>query len=819
MSEASRRMPLQLVAGLLSVAAVLYVLEMPLGGVFRVGPLLDPVNGLYRTARLADARPPANAFLKGLDGSVEVAWDDRGVPHIFADNDLDAVRATGYVVARDRLFQMDFLRRFTSGRLSEVFGPGALGTDRRMRNTGIGPAVRMNVEAARAQGRPTYDLFAAFAEGVNAYVSGLDDRDLPLEFRLFDYRPEMFSIMDPGLIGWNLIYDLSWRRSPRLDLALVDSLIGRDAADILYPRNNPLSVPIVPPEEAHWIGRRNPARPGAVALDEALQQDERARFADMAAGLVSGKGSNNWAVGPSRSTTGAPILSGDMHLSLWLPSIWYELHVVTPSMDSYGVTVPGVPLPIEAFTPTVGWAFTNTGSDQIDHLVLEMDSDRKRYRYDGQWRDIRYEVDSLRVRGGAVVMDTVRWTHWGPVTHRQYRDLAIRWVGHDTVRTFDALYAMNRSRTVEEFQEATRLWDAPVQNILVADAGGTIAIRSTGRQPVRADGGGAGYRDGASSGSEWTGRVPFDELPHVMNPARGYLSSTNQQPTDASYPWYMGWDWESTYRSIRINALLSGRERHDPRAIASYQSDVHAIQRDWFVPLLEGVQGLSARADSLRRMLLAWPGETDIDRPEPLVLDIFLGILAGIVWDEPEFDRLRRPADGSLYQLLTGRTEGPWMDRTRTPQVEKASDVLAEAMELTADSLFSTHGSDPAGWAWGLHHRMLLRHVTQAPSLSALWRGPFPYPGLGSTLSPGAGRTVTFSASWRVVLDFSGPRTTGRGILSGGPSGNPFSRHYDSYVDDYLGFRLNDLPTPATPDLLPLRMTLTPAPSAEDVRP
>jgi penicillin amidase len=800
---------------MLAIVATPYLLGLSAGGMFRIGPMLDPVDGLYRTARLADADPPSLAAVAGLGGPVEVAWDGRGVPHIFAENDLDAIRATGYVTAHDRLFQMDFLRRFTSGRLAEVFGPSALSTDRSMRRTGIEAAVRMNVEAARDEDRPTYELFAAFADGVNAYLSGVEERDLPFEFRLFGYRPEPFTALDPGLIGWNLLYDLTFRGTPTVDDAAVDSLLGPGVGDLLFPRDNPLSRPIVPAEEAHWRTGVDRSGAGGFAARIPWTGDERwtESFADLAAGLVEGKGSNNWAVGPRRSATGAPILAGDMHLALWLPSIWYELHVVTPTMDSYGVTVPGVPLPIEAFNRSVGWAFTNTGADQVDHLLLVEDSTGRRYRYDDGWRDFRFEVDTLLVRGGDSVVDTVRWTHWGPVVHRQGREIAIRWVAHDTLRTFDALLAMNRARGYDEFEQAIRFWDAPMQNILVADTAGTIAIRSTGHLPIRRDGGGAGYRDGSSPGSEWVGRVPFDDLPHVVDPSRGYLTSTNQQPTDGSYPWYMGRDWRSTYRSIRIDTLLSGRDRHDPGQIASFQADVHAVQRDWFVPLLGAAGAVSARAGRLRAMLEAWSGETGVERPEPLVMDVFLGVLDDLVWDEPGFARIRRPTGVVLYRLLTGALEGPWLDRVGTERVETGRDVLAEALELAADSIEAAYGPDPDGWAWGRHHRLILRHVSQTPALRALWRGPVPFPGFESTLSPGAGRTVTHGASWRVVVDFSGERPAGRGIYAGGPSGNPFSRRYDAYVDDFVGFRLNELQTPESPDMLPVRTRLLPDPT------
>jgi penicillin amidase len=531
----------------------------------------------------------------------------------------------------------------------------------------------------------------------------------------------------------------------------------------------------------------------------ALQQRVAGTVAE---GFIPGKGSNNWAVGGARSTTGAPILAGDMHLSLSLPSIWYEAHLATPTMNTYGVMAPGTPLPIEAFNDYVGWAFTNTGADVIDHYALELDETGTRYRFEGGWRDLQTVLDTIYVKGGAPVIDTLSYAHWGPVVFGEAGAVATRWVAHEESRTLAAIWGMNHARTLDDFQAALRHWDAPAQNIIYADVAGNIAIRSTGYLPLRNAGHGEGLLDGTGNAFAWTGRVPFDELPHSINPAQGFLTSTNQEPADSTYPHYLGYDWGSAYRSLRIDTLLRGKPKHGVDDFKRYQADVHAVQRDLFVPLLDTLAGLSARADTLRRLLAAWPGETTVDRPEPLVLFELLRALRVLTWDEPVFDGARRPSETVLYSLLRDDPEAVWLDVQTTDAREDASGLLRLALEATADTLATRYGWGTASWRWGDHHQIVFRHLTQTAALRALWRGPFAYPGFAETLSPAGGRPTTHSASWRVIVDFSQTPPVGYGVYAGGQSGNPFSAFYDAQVPAYVQFTHYDLLKPAAPEAL-----------------
>lgn len=795
--------------------ASLYVLSAGIGPVPAVGTLLDPADGVYRTARHTAAPAPAEPLsIAPLSDTVNVLRDTRGVPHIFAKRDRDAIIALGYVTAQDRLFQMDFIPRAASGRLAEAFGPAAVSRDRFLRQTGMDWGARKNLERIRQERGLEWDILQWYTAGVNAYLDQLSPAELPFEFRLLGYTPDRYTPLQVLRVQQYMTYDLTYGTDDPRYTMLKERLTAEDF-ERLYPRHASRYVPIIPPAQQLTATAERPARDPVTPAMQAAFSVLTAHHAQREAlrgtaleGYRPGKGSNNWAVAGARSSTGAPILAGDMHLGLNLPAIWYEAHLVTPTMNSYGVTIPGAPMLVEAYNEHVGWAFTNTGADQVDHLALEVDTARTRYRYDGDWRPLERVPDTIRVKGAAPVIDTLYYAHHGPVrfdrTANDGGAVALRWVAHRSNRNMAALWHMNRATTLSEFEDGLRLWDAPMQNILYAGTDGHIAIRSTGLLPIRRAGTGQGLLDGSTDRFEWVGRVPFDSLPHARDPDQGFLASSNQQPTGPGYPYYLKRDWGDAYRSLRIDTLLRRQATHSVDDLKRYQSDVQAMQRELFAPLLEPLPDLSPRADSLRRMLMRWDGATTVDRPEPLVLDVFLERLRQLAWDEDVFSGVPDPEDTPLLALLHDAPNSPWLDIQGTAARESADALLGRALEATADSLAARHGWNAAAWRWGDHHRVLFRHLTQSRALDALWRGPFEYPGFEATVSPARGRTATHSASWRMVVDFSASPPVGYGVYPGGQSGNPFHpRHYDGHLDTYLNFEHYRLRKPSHPGALP----------------
>jgi penicillin amidase len=786
---------------LLCIAVIAGLASRP-AGIPPLGTLLDPAEGVWRTARLAIPEGVDERSIVALDDSVLVVRDERGVPHIFARTDRDAIVALGYVVAQDRLFQLDFIPRAASGRLSEVFGPGAVPTDRFLRSIGMDWGARRNAARIREEDGVEAEIIAAFGSGVNAYLDGMREEDLPFEFRLLGYQPERYTVLHATRLLQYMNYDLAFRRDA-LDYARLRQRLGEAAYRTLYPQHPAFAVPVIPSTgdtttAADLMGTPD-LRDGEYRTANVNRDLFRTPLLAVAQGFRDGMGSNNWAVHGTRATKGAPILAGDMHLAVSLPAIWYEAHLVTPSMNAYGVTIPGAPVLVEAFNDHLGWTFTNTGGDVLDHYSLTPNPDSTAYRYEGTWRRFDVVVDTIQVRGARPMVDTLRYSHWGPVVPTDTGLVALQWTAHAPSRTLRALWDMGRASSYDAFEDALRRWDTPMQNILYAGSDSTIAIRSTGYMPLRVGGSGEGLLDGSSGTGVWSGRVPFEELPHAVNPEQGFLTSTNQVPTGPDYPHYFGHDWRSVFRSMRIDSLLRGRERHSLADVKRYQSDVVAMQHALILPLLDTLSSLSLRPDSLRRLLTRWDGRTTVDRPEPLILDIFLDRLADLTWDESAFEGLKQPAKSILFHLLYTAPASRWMDITTTPEREGASELLQQALTQTADSLETRYGWAPSAWRWGNHHTIVFRHLTRARALEPLWRGPVEYPGFAATLAPAAGRQTTHSASWRMVVDFSVSPPRGYGIYPGGQSGNPFSPYYDLHLPAYVGFELYDLHRPRRP--------------------
>jgi penicillin amidase len=807
---------LLVLAGLAVVTGgLLYGLQVRIQGLPAVSTLLDPVDGLYRTAR--QAPPPSDSsrlVLPGLDHPVRVVRDERHVPHIYAESDRDAVIALGYVAAKDRLFQLDFLPRVASGRLSAAFGAQSLRADRFLRRTGMEWGAQRNLERIREEGGIELKALRWYGTGVNAYLDRIGPAGLPLVFRLLGYAPDRYTPIQGLRLLQYMSYDLTYDSDDPSYTSLRRRL-GPEAFDQLYPEHpSGLFVPMVPPENqlGAEAARRKGKRPAARADVEATaalqtRQNGRSAVRRLVGGPSTGiAGSNNWAVQDRRSATGAPLLAGDMHLSVTLPSIWYEVHLVTPTTNVYGLTIPGSPVLIQAFNRHVGWTMTNTGADQIDHYALTVDSTRSRYRYEGEWRKLRRQVDTIRVKGQPPVVDTMYFSHHGPVRFPDTGTgpaVAERWVAHRPSRTLQALWKMNRADSVGAVTEALRMWDTPMQNLLYAGRGGDMVLRSAGHLPVRRAGEGRGLLPGSTDTHEWAGRVPFDSLPAARNPAQDFLASANQKPTGPTYPYYLGYDWPDGYRSMRIDSLLRGRAQHSVADFKRYQTDVKVPSRSVFVPLLDPLKGLSARADTLRKMLVQWGGEAAVDRSEPLVFHEFLTSLRRQAWDEHVFAVGPDPEDAVLVNLLRTNPGAQWLDVQDTEPVEDGDALLRYALEATADTMESRYGWTPDQWRWGDHHRVQFRHMSGSARLRPLWRGPYDFPGFASTVLQAPGNPVTHTASQRVIVDFSTNPPSGYGVVPGGQRGNSLDpAFYDTQIPAYLEGRYFELPLYDTPPAL-----------------
>ncbi len=778
------------IVALVLLIALGYAGARPVGPAPALGPLLDPARGIWAMEREQVARGTDRLALPGLDSSVTVRYDLRGVPHITAATELDAYRALGYVVTRDRLFQLELQTRAASGTLTELAGARAVDVDRRTRALGMPRAAQAKL-AALDSTDPGYRAMRAYAEGVNAWIDELPARHLPIEYRLLGRRPVRWEMINSVHLLNQMARTLSYGEDELRHLG-VAARVGVAAADALFPYNSPIQEPIEPngQREPRFTLRRLP--PPGVPTDAANGPARSSASAALDLPITRTSdaiGSNNWAVAPARSASGHALLAGDPHLDLTLPSIWYEARLEVPGrLDVYGVTIPGAPTIIIGFNRDVAWSFTNTQADVVDFYAETVDDQRSptRYRLDGAWQPLELRVEQYRDPNGDIIaVDTIRYSHRGPLQRGPRGWLSMRWTLFEPSNELGTFVAATRARTVAEWMEAMAPYIVPAQNMIIADRAGTIAIRATGAYPIRpGDGRGDVIRDGSTRASDWTGMWPLASYPQSVNPAQGYLASANQQPIDPLLnPAYLGADWYPPWRAIRINQLLRADAMVTTDAMRRYQTDPGSVRADVFVPyFIAAARGASA-SDSLARAaghLAEWDRRYTPDNERAVLFEYAMDALALETWDELRvasasgFGPARRPSEAVLVEALADSASAWWDDQATPEQNERRDDILRRSLASGFARAVRTHG-DPAdgGWRWSQIQRVNVRHLLGLPAFAA---PSVPALGGPSTLSPSSGNG-TFGASWRMVVEL-GPEIRAWGAYPGGQSGNPASARY-----------------------------------------
>jgi penicillin G amidase len=827
----------RLVIAIPLLAATVFLGARRLGPAPALGDFLEPAHGVWALARSASPPSEARGHVERLNADVSVLYDERAVPHVFATTEDDAYRALGYVTARDRLFQLYLQTMAASGRLTEIAGAGALELDREMRGLGL-PRSAERLAAAASDTSAALRRMRAYADGINAWVRALPAAEVPLEFRLLGVRPAEWTIADSyhlfNRMGWTLAY-----LALEDDRAAAASRVGMRAAEALFPDDTPIQEPIQPNgQRAPRFDLRTLPPPGPpdsasgrlLAAADAFfpaRSHQRER-ADEPRSMAS----NNWAVSPRRSASGHALLAGDPHLDLTLPSIWYEAHLVVPgALDVYGVTIPGSGAIVIGFNRDVAWTFTNTGADVLDLYEEQVDDDAHptRYRLDGSWKPLERRIERyLGPGGGAIATDTLYFNHRGPMRRVGGRWLSMRWTVLEGGSELSAFHFAAHARSAAELEDAfAQHYRAPAQNMLAADRGGHIAIRSNGRFPIRpGDGSGAVVRDGTTSASDWIGWSSREALPQAVDPAQGFLASANQQPIDprATRQWWGG--SYDPWRAMRINTLLRADSAVTPDAMRRYQTDPGSARADLFVPhFLAAARRVLARDGSgathatlaeAAALLGEWDRRYTKENRRAVLFETAMQELVTRTWDElappASTRRVITPSTAVLAELMMD-SASTWWDNRLTPAVERRDDIVAGSLIAALETARRRHG-DPGGdgWRWERVRHANVNHLLRIPALSAL---DLPVQGGPGTLSPSSG-SGTHSASWRMVVEL-GPELRAWATYPGGQSGNPFSRRYRDRLKGWEHGELEQVNLPTSPAQLAERqrsatLLLQPAP-------
>ncbi len=724
--------------------------------------------------------PQATGTLRvpGLQAPVEVIRDRWGVPHLFAQNAHDLLMAQGYVHAQDRLWQMEYNRRAASGRLSEIFGEATVDTDRFLRTIGLRRAAQE--ELARLDA-PSVDLLNAYAAGVNAFMTQRAGR-LPVEFALLQFQPEPWTPVDTLAFGKLIAWMLGGDWATELLRAHLIARFGPDGMRALMPPYAP-DAPIIAPE--------------AAAAYRSLNSAAVLRLLDLASRIApsgtAGLGSNNWVVAGSHTATGAPLLANDPHLEIAMPSIWYEMHLVGGGFNVTGATFAGVPGVIVGHNESIAWGVTNA-SPHVQDLYIEQfnPDDPSRYLFKGRWESVRVVREEIRVKGRArPEVETVRITRHGPLLNGVVKGLgvflALRWTALEPGQIVASVLRLDRAQTWEEFRDALRLWTVPAQNFVYADRTGTIGYQLPGRIPIRAKGNGLVPVPGWTGEYEWVGEIPFDRLPSVRNPDRGFLVTANNRITPDGYPFFISADWDPGFRASRIEAVLRDTPWITPDTMAALQMDVTSLPGQVTVRALQDVRVTTEPAAALLKALQAWDGVLRPDSRAAAIYEAFrLAVLPLLFKDVlgPElFQQYRGRSDVwqvALLHLLQDPASPWWGFQGRDA-------VIAAALERAHEMLEKRLGPDAARWAWGgLHRTRFVHPLGHAPALGWIFNAQAPpLGGDAFTVNTAGFDPDTFEqimvASYRQIIDLA-DWDRAVAIHTTGQSGLPFHPHYRDFV-------------------------------------
>ncbi|SDY39566.1 penicillin acylase family protein [Hymenobacter psychrophilus] len=788
---------------LLSAVVLAWVLNTQQGQVPPLGRLLSPYSGFWQNGETAADFPARQTLrLPGLHQTVRVRFDDRRVPHIFAENDHDLYYAQGYLTARDRLWQMEFMTRVAAGRISEVVGERALEYDRFQRRMGL-PFGAENSLREMLKNDTTRLVLESYSAGVNAYISQLSPKEYPFEYKLLDYAPEPWQPLKCALLLKLMAWDLSGR-SDDLRLSNVLSKYGPDVTRDLFP-DFPFRADPVVPEGTPLDFKPLAVPPVPAPFAAAVSGLEPSREPD------AELGSNNFALAGSRTASGRPLLANDPHLQLNLPSIWYQVQLHGPGQNVYGVTIPGAPAVIIGFNTDVAWGVTNVGGDVLDWYQLKFkDARRREYWHDGRWKPVRRVVERIAVRGRPDQLDTVLYTHHGPVVYDHDEKTfnaqtpvrhALRWTAHEAAGANEVLafVKLNHARNYQDYDRALRTYASPAQNFIFASRSGDVAIRPNGRFPLKYAEQGKFILDGSDPRQDWQGWIPMSQTPRVLNPARGYVSSANQHSAGPGYPYYLGWDYAPWDRAHRINQQLSHMRRATADTLRVLQNDNLGLNAQlmlpWMLAHLPAVSGNPA-ADiattlAARRALARWRYHYAAEAVEATIFELWYQDLVRRLWED-DFGKaatgleMRFPARDRTNQLLLAEPRSPWLDDRRTPQKETAPDLLAASLQFALDSLTRKFGPLGPKWAWANQKSTDINHLAQLPGFGHQDIACGGSPGSVNATGPRNG------PSWRMVVDLSTP-VRAYGIFPGGQSGNPASAHYDDMLESWRTGKLDEL--------------------------
>ena len=765
----------------------------------KLGMFLSPQKGFWINAESKNISFDGKIKFKSLTAPADVYFDDRLVPHIYANNSNDAYFIQGYLHAKFRLWQMEFQTYVASGRLGEILGKDSsiLAKDVYFRRLGMVYAAEnsLNYMLQDEKMKQTLDSYTA---GVNAYISTLKQSELPFEYKLMNYNPECWTNLKTALFLKLMSFDLAGRDDD-LQYTNGKTFFGYEEFIKLYPNTQDSLDPIIPKGTLFSKASFDIKQPYNIDSAYLLQRNEFTVPRPVIPNPENG--SNNWAVDSSKTKSKRPILCNDPHLGLNLPSLWYEMQITTPTYSAYGATFPGSPAVIIGFNQNIAWGVTNAGRDVKDYYELQFkDSTMKEYWFNTQWQKaiIRNEVIKFKDTKDSII-EKIAITDLGVVMYdKKYKSkfnegkcIAVRWTAHDPSNELLTFMNLNSAKNYEDYMTAISTYECPGQNFVFAAKTGDVAITQQGKFVAKWNQQGDFLMKGDDSSYMWQGYVPFNENPHHHNPIRGFVSSANQKAVDSTYPCYLGRAGNfPPYRGYIINRKLAEMNNISVDDMKDLQTNNYNLFAEIAIPfLLKYLNQNNLDKDGKRyfELLKDWNLNNAGDEKAATIFEIFWDNLDNEIFeDEYALSKLELPArlHSAVLELLMHDSATKYVDNIMTTPKETLFTCVNSAYEKATRQLLQLEKNGKL--VWNKYQDTRINHITKIAPLSRF------------NVNTGGGwgcinaTKQNHGPSWRMIVHLT-DEVEAYGVYPGGQSGNPGSKYYDNFIDTWAAGKYNTL--------------------------
>ncbi len=758
-----------------------------------LGKFLSPFHGFWLNSENESIDAPERISSESLSKPVDIYFDELLIPHIFAQNDPDLYYSQGYMTAFHRLWQMEIQLLVAEGRLSEVAGERYLKFDRSNRRIGLVYGAKNSEEVIKKEDPDMYKLLESYTQGVNDFITSLSYKDLPIEYKLLDYKPEAWTPFKCILMFSNLHNMLS-RGERDLEHTNALKLWGRQVFDILYPERHPDVDPVIPKGTAFDFEPIEVETPEVTfPLDFTNPTIEQPN---------PDNGSNSFVVNGNKTANGKVILTNQPDLGLNSPSIWYLMHLNAPGINVMGAGLPGSPGIFIGFNDSIAWGNTNAKRDLVDWYKIQFkDKTREEYLYNDNWVPTRKEIEVFKVRGGEVYYDTIIYTHHGPVVYdrnfegsrSEVTNLAMRWTAHDASFEAKSVHLINRARNYADFLEAFSYFTGPPQNYSFASVKGEIALWVNGKFPIKWKEQGKFLMDGSNVSQEWKGFIPQEQNPHVFNPPQNFVSSANQHAADTLYPYYQYDHNYEYYRGRRINDRLRTMNDITVEDMMNLQQDNFNYTAFESLPMmLDSLDSasLTTLEQDYFNTLKNWDYFNEPEWEAPSIFQSWWGTLRSKLWEEIDSAEvaLYRPHWYNTYYILKNYPDFEMIDYQYTNEKESTGDLYRMTFKETVEKLEAYLEEDDNELTWYKFKNTSVRHLLRQLK-------PFSF----SSIKIGGNRSIVNAASsnhgpsWRMVVELGDGEVDAWGIYPGSQTANPGNPMYGHMIKKWASGKYEKL--------------------------